>query len=148
MNSHRRQSSNGSFSLDQTHFQASFSSLDNFMFVSKLMQDEIMVPSKLKDKHFGECFEIILESKRNCCLKIWFFFKFLIKEKITSIPENEDISKVELPCTDVLDHYRFISMLRNQFMQPNPFTSLDEDSSKELKSKQFKKKTSSYLSSF
>lgn len=112
MNSHRRQSSNGSFSLDQTHFQASFSSLDNFMFVSKLMQDEIMVPSKLKDKHF---------------------------EKITSIPENEDISKVELPCTDVLDHYRFISMLRNQFMQPNPFTSLDEDSSKELKSKQFKK---------
>ena len=54
MNSHKRQSSNGSFSLDQTHFQASFSSLDNFMFVSKLMQDEIMVPSKLKDKQFGE----------------------------------------------------------------------------------------------
>ena len=53
MNSHRRQSSSGSFSLDQAHFQANFSSLDNFMFVSKLMQDEIMVPSKLKDKQFG-----------------------------------------------------------------------------------------------
>jgi len=52
--SHRRQGSTGSFSLDITsHFQTSFSSLQNFMILSKLMQDEIMVPSKLKDKSFG-----------------------------------------------------------------------------------------------
>jgi hypothetical protein len=65
MNSHKRQSSNGSFSLDQTHIQASFSSLDNFMFASKLMQDEIMVPSKLKDKHFGKFFLVDSIFKRN-----------------------------------------------------------------------------------
>lgn len=54
MNSHKRQSSSGSFNQDQMHLQTSFSSLENFMFVSKLMQDEIMVPSKLKDKVFGK----------------------------------------------------------------------------------------------
>jgi hypothetical protein len=44
-----------------------------------------------------------------------------------------------MPSTDVLDHYKFITMLRNQFLQPNPFTNVDEISSKDMKSKQFKK---------
>ena len=54
MNSHKRQSSSGSFSNnDMNHLETSFSRLENFMIISKLMQDEIMVPSKLKDKTFG-----------------------------------------------------------------------------------------------
>lgn len=51
MNSHKRQGSSGSFNTE--HYSTSFSSLENFMIVSKLMQDEIMVPSKLMDKVFG-----------------------------------------------------------------------------------------------
>jgi hypothetical protein len=54
MNSHKRQSSSGSFSNnDINHLETSFSRLENFMIISRLMQDEIMVPSKLKDKTFG-----------------------------------------------------------------------------------------------
>ncbi len=55
MNSHKRQSSSGSFNQNDinTHLEMSFSRLENFMIMSKLMQDEIMVPSKLKDKLFG-----------------------------------------------------------------------------------------------
>ena len=65
-------------------------------------------------------------------------------EKITSIPENGDINSVSngdlnAASTDVLDHYRFILMLRNQFMQSSPFMNVDECSNKELKNKQFKK---------
>ena len=41
--------------------------------------------------------------------------------------------------TDVLDHYRFILMLRNQFMQSTPFLTMEECTNKELKNKQFKK---------
>ena len=52
-NSHKRQNSSGSFSIDSSHLQTSFSSLENFMYATKLMQDEIMVPSKLKDKLLG-----------------------------------------------------------------------------------------------
>jgi hypothetical protein len=55
-NSHRRQGSSGSFSHDSVGaaLHVSFSSLENFMAVSKHMHDEIMVPSKLKDKTFGK----------------------------------------------------------------------------------------------
>ena len=48
---HKRQSSNGSFTtLSNDPLQAGFSSLDNFLNSTKLMEDEIMVPSKLKEK--------------------------------------------------------------------------------------------------
>jgi hypothetical protein len=52
MNSHhKRQSSTGSFTtLSNDPLQASFSSLDNFLNATKLMEDEVMVPSKLKEK--------------------------------------------------------------------------------------------------
>lgn len=53
MNSHKRQNSTGSFSIDQNAFQTSFSKLENFMILTKLMQDEIMVPCKLKEKKFS-----------------------------------------------------------------------------------------------
>ena len=49
---HQRQSSTGS-SLSTDPLQASFSSLDNFLNSTKLMEDEIMVPSKLKEKIIG-----------------------------------------------------------------------------------------------
>lgn len=52
-NNHKRQSSNGSFkgvSITEPLLQTSFSSLDNFMNATKHMEDEIMVPSKLKEK--------------------------------------------------------------------------------------------------
>ncbi len=58
---HRRVDSTGSFSsinfCDQysgTNGQNNFSSLDNFMNSTKLMEDEIMVPSKLKDKNLSK----------------------------------------------------------------------------------------------
>jgi hypothetical protein len=54
--SHRRQGSSGSFSHSDSvgaALHVSFARLENFMIVSKHMQDEIMVPSKLKDKKFG-----------------------------------------------------------------------------------------------
>ena len=52
---HKRQSSNGSFTtLSTDPLQASFSSLDNFLNSTKLMEDEIMVPSKLKEKTIGK----------------------------------------------------------------------------------------------
>jgi hypothetical protein len=51
---HRRQTSNTtSIILNQNYMQNSFQSLENFMNVTKCMQDEIMVPSKLKDKPLG-----------------------------------------------------------------------------------------------
>ena len=55
MNSHKRQGSTGSFTKnnDQNHLEESFYNLEYFMNVSKQMEDEIMVPSKLKDKLFG-----------------------------------------------------------------------------------------------
>ena len=53
MYSHKRQSSTGSFNVDQNQFGTSFTSLENFMNVTKHMQDEIMVPSKLKDQLLG-----------------------------------------------------------------------------------------------
>lgn len=45
----------------------------------------------------------------------------------------------ESTSTDALDHYRFILLIRNQFMQSNPFINLDEYKNKELKNKNFKK---------
>lgn len=50
---HRRQGSSSSFSIDPGSYHVSFSSLENFMQVSRHMQDEIMLPSILRDKHFG-----------------------------------------------------------------------------------------------
>ena len=55
---HRRQNSSGNFgsglSVDQNGpLETSFFSLESFMLTSKLMEDEIMVPTKLKDKMFG-----------------------------------------------------------------------------------------------
>jgi hypothetical protein len=64
MNTHKRQGSTGSNGFKQTsndtnHLEESFYSLDYFMNVTKQMEDEIMVPSKLKDKLFGNyCYNI------------------------------------------------------------------------------------------
>ncbi len=53
MNTHKRQGSSGSFNgHEQNHLSQSFASLEKFMLVTKLMQEEIMVPSKLKDNAF------------------------------------------------------------------------------------------------
>ena len=53
MNTHKRQNSSGSFNgIEQNHLHTSFSNLERFMNMAKLMQDEIMVPSKLKDANF------------------------------------------------------------------------------------------------
>lgn len=54
MNSHKRQGSSGSFIIEQNHLHASFANLERFMNVAKLMQEEIMVPSKLKDNVFKD----------------------------------------------------------------------------------------------
>lgn len=56
MNSHKRQGSTGSFNKnnDNKYLEESFYSLEYFMNVTKRMEDEIMVPSKLKDKLFGK----------------------------------------------------------------------------------------------
>lgn len=58
MNSHKRQGSTGSFNKnnDNKYLEESFYSLEYFMNVTKRMEDEIMVPSKLKDKLFGKNF--------------------------------------------------------------------------------------------
>ncbi len=62
MNSHKRQSSTGSFGVvDQNHIHASFANLDRFMYSAKLMQDEIMVPSKLKDHIFKDSEHFLLQ---------------------------------------------------------------------------------------
>ncbi|RNA20653.1 hypothetical protein BpHYR1_006251 [Brachionus plicatilis] len=108
MNSHKRQSSTGSFNIDQNAFQTSFSNLENFMILTKLMQDEIMVPCKLKDKTFSS---------------------------LTSLStSNSNHEQDEQLNSDVLDHYKFLLMIRNQFLQVNPFKNDDEC----LKNKQFK----------
>jgi hypothetical protein len=39
---------------------------------------------------------------------------------------------VDLTAADVLDHYRFILLVRNQFMQTNPFLNSEEDKHREL----------------
>lgn len=60
MNSHKRQNSSGSFNgIEQNHLHTSFANLERFMSVAKLMQDEIMVPSKLKDISFDSKFYFI-----------------------------------------------------------------------------------------
>jgi hypothetical protein len=93
--SHKRQVSNGSINLnDSNPLQTSFSSLDNFMNITKLMEDEVMVPLKLKDKQL-------------------------------------DVNG-QLQTQDVLDHYKFIRLIRNQFLHSNPFKNI-EDLDKELK---------------
>lgn len=74
MNSHKRQSSTGSFSIDQNAFQTSFSNLENFMILTKLMQDEIMVPCKLKEKTFSKNF---------------FLFKNIFKIYFSLVPESK-----------------------------------------------------------
>jgi hypothetical protein len=56
---HQRQSSTGSALSFQDPLQASFSSLDNFLNSTKLMEDEIMVPSKLKEKTIGMYIQIV-----------------------------------------------------------------------------------------
>ncbi len=51
---HRRESSTGSFSsMNFCDYQNYFCSLDNFMNITKSMEDEVMVPSKLRDKNPG-----------------------------------------------------------------------------------------------
>lgn len=93
--SHKRQISNGSIHLnDSNPLQTSFSSLENFMNTTKLMEDEVMVPLKLKDKQ---------------------------------LDVNGQLQK-----QDVLDHYKFIRLIRNQFLHSNPFKNI-EDLDKELK---------------
>jgi hypothetical protein len=56
-NHHRRQSSNGSYTSMNNYgeqpYQNYISNLDNFMSITKLMEDEVMVPSKLRDKNPG-----------------------------------------------------------------------------------------------
>ena len=54
MNTHKRQGSSSSFSVDLNGQNVRLSSLENFMFITKLMQDDILVPTKLKDKKFGK----------------------------------------------------------------------------------------------
>jgi hypothetical protein len=54
MNTHKRQGSSSSFSVDYSGLNIRLSSLENFMFITKQMQDDILVPSKLKDKQFGK----------------------------------------------------------------------------------------------
>jgi len=76
MNTHKRQGSTGSNGFKQTnndtnHLEESFYSLDYFMNVTKQMEDEIMVPSKLKDKLFGNyCYNIHkIEEKKSTTYK-------------------------------------------------------------------------------
>lgn len=51
---HKRQGSSSSFSVDINSLNIRLANLENFMFMAKLMQDDILVPSKLKDKMFGK----------------------------------------------------------------------------------------------
>jgi hypothetical protein len=39
---------------------------------------------------------------------------------------------VDLTSADILDHYRFIMLVRDQFMQTNPFLNSEEDKHREL----------------
>jgi hypothetical protein len=59
MNSHKRQGSSSSFSVDLNALNIRLTSLENFMFLTKMMTDDILVPTKLKDKKFGNfCFSV------------------------------------------------------------------------------------------
>ncbi|CAF0722905.1 unnamed protein product [Brachionus calyciflorus] len=117
MNSHKRQSSTGSFILDQSAFQTSFSNLENFMILTKLMQDEIMVPCKLKDKAFDK-------------IGVSTTTTSLATTSTSNSTQDEDAQSK----SDVLDHYKFLLLIRNQFLQTNPFKNDDES----LKNKHFK----------
>ena len=46
--------------------------------------------------------------------------------------------KPETDTSDVLDHYKFILLIRNQFLKTNPFKNSEENSHPELKNKKFK----------
>jgi hypothetical protein len=103
---HKRQVSNGSIHLnDSNPLQTSFSGLDNFMYVTKRMEDEVMVPLKLKDKL------LLNENEDN---------------------NNNNQQQQQQQTQDVLDHYKFIRLIRNQFLHSNPFKNI-EDLDKELK---------------
>ena len=55
---------------------------------------------------------------------------------LEKINEN-DVTEIS-ESADVLDHYRFILLIRNQFLKPNPFKNTTEDQHVETKCKKFK----------
>ena len=158
MNQHKRQGSSGSFSIDPSLY-ASFSSLENFMVTSKLMQDEIMVPSKLKDKQFDvdtmntinniaiQKFDPITDSQNNNNNSYSSTLTDTDQQLSSSDENNNSVSMKSankkigkekvLPDPDILEHYRFIILLRNQFTQAKPFLNNTEDENAELRFKNF-----------
>jgi hypothetical protein len=116
---HKRQGSNGYNKHDQSPMDTSFASLDNFMTITKHMEDEIMVPSKLKDKRFVSSENRMLTSGLHTT------------EQHTSGNSN----------SDALDHYRFLCLLRDQFLESQPFSELDESKGKILNNNESFQKT-------
>ena len=73
------------------------------------------------------------------CLYILYIFSILEKDKngatqTTSTSNLTNLEQDSKVSSDVLDHYKFLLLIRNQFMQTNPFKNQDE----ELKNTHFK----------
>ena len=143
--SHKRQGSSSSFSVDLNALNIRLSSLENFMFLTKLMQDDILVPTKLKDRTFDlERINTINNATTSTSANSPVAQHNPVKtnnlnDSITESETdelNESMKETEnlrlAPSADILDHYRFILLVRSQFMQTNPFINSNEFKYKEL----------------
>lgn len=61
-----------------------------------------------------------------------------VEEPVVETKENEASVKQPAESSDVLDHYKFILLIRDQFLKPHPFKKSEEDKHHELKCKKFK----------
>ncbi len=62
----------------------------------------------------------------------------MVPVKIEEDNKGETEEVVLSESADVLDHYKFILLIRDQFLKPNPFKKSEEDKHHELKCKKFK----------